>query len=339
MRHLFWRIVAGVAVHAAISLLPPTASAQTGTKPAPPPAPVTPQSPPSEEPASTPTAQEDPKPTAELPEPRMLFEQARSAYGDAAKIADLASISIKATLPLATGENVLDVESMRSGAFRFVQRGQEGLAVAVYFDGSIGWIAHSDGRYELIDDFTLERGRHQFNAMFPCWLMLFPEERFKSFETVEKSTFNDRDCYKVRLHDDVKNIQRFAHFDVEEKLMRGMTVTQDSPTGAISVQFKFNDWKEIEGVRMFTRVNIDQPNQPMVLTYTLIEFNTVSVETFDQPEQVNQMVRDREKQAAPSTADAGDPAPPADDQTPQEPLDDDGDVDFKDQGAPGAPSA
>jgi hypothetical protein len=286
---------------------PPPADPQTAPQP-PPSSPEEPPAPAGEKPEVGESA------VTPLPDAKQLIEESRAACGSPEKIAALTSVTIRAVLPLPTGENHLEIYCLRAGAFRFDQRGPEQPGVTVIFDGKVGWIVYSGTRHELIDEFRLERGRHQFNAMFPYWLVLFPEQRFKSFETVEKAPFNEHECYKVRLHEEEsRGVQRFAHFDVNEKLMRGMTVTQETAAGPVTVQFKFDQWQQIDDVKVFTRINIDQPNQPMVLTYTQVEFNTVDQAMFEQPAAVKEMVEKRD--APPPPPDAED-TPPASEESP-----------------------
>ena len=282
---------------------------------------VPPAQPPPQEPApkppEDPAQQATPAPAAlALPSPDQLIADCRSACGAPEKIASLKGVAIRASLPLPSGETYLEILSTRSGSFRFTQRGVEQPGVSVYFDGKVGWIVYSDTRRELIDEFTLQRGRHQFNAMFPFWHVMFPEERFQAMETIEKSQFNEHECFKVRLHDEEsRNMQRFAFFDVDEKLMRGMSVTQETPTGVVTVQFKFEEWASFEDVKVFTKLSIDQPTQPIVITYTHVEFNTVDESVFEQPPDVKEMVEKRDA-PPPPPVEIDDAEPTAPDEAP-----------------------
>lgn len=279
-----------------------------------------PQPPPPDLPTPPPADdQEQPQPApvpVPLPTPQQLIVEFRETCGDPEKIASLRSVSIKANLPLPTGETHFDVQSMRSGAFRFTQRGVQQPGVSVYFDGKNGWVEYSSSRRELIDDFTLQRARHQFNAMFPYWHVLFADERFHAMETLELTKFNEHECYKVRLHDEEsRNMQRFAYFDANEKIMRGTSVTQDTPTGPVAVEFKFDEWTQVEGVKVFTKLSIEQPTQPMMITYSHVEFNTVDPSLFQQPVDVQAMIAERD---APPPAPIPSDAPQSDDASPDD---------------------
>lgn len=212
------------------------------------------------------------------------------------------------------GQIVLTVKSLRNGAFHLVQRMSEipDSESTVVFDGKHGWVRMPTGEYQVVDKPLLESGRREFNILYPFWYIFDPEGRFKSFETVERTTFNEKDCYKVRLvAEGDEGLQRFGFYGVEDKRIEGMRISQETPLGPMQVDFAFRQWKEIDGRWLFTIMVVTRADQPSVdVVYTDITFNTVEDSAFAKPAEVITLIEQQEKPPALEPA-PGSENPPA----------------------------
>ncbi len=210
----------------------------------------------------------------------------------------------------------MELRSTRDGKFHITETGATapGAASVVVFDGKHGWSNTARG-YELLSEPQVAQLKDQFGMIFPFWVALNPDASFKTFKTTELTKLNEKDCYKVAVTVDGQSpFQHFGYFDVESKLLCGTGISQDGPMGTVAVNFRFGDWKEIDKLKTFSKITIDQPGQnPLDFAYTDIEVNKVDPAVFAQPDEVKELIKKQEAPpaAAPSTppTDAPPPAP------------------------------
>ena len=263
--------------------------------------------PPSSPPTTAPATQPQTTAPQNLPPAKQIIEASQAALGDPKVVNDVSSISSKATLHGPMGDVNFDLKTTRNGAFFLKQSlsNQPGFESTVCYDGKIGWMVGPDGRAQLVDEATLEQGRQQFRMLFPFWLVLHPTENFQSFETVDRVQYAGEDCYKVRLFSENEpDIQRFGYYDTDDSTIRGIGVVQESPMGPVNVDFVFSDWKEFDGVKMFTVMNVEQMGQQLKVDYTEIAFNKVDPSVFEPPPQVQELLKPKPAETQPQ------PAPP-----------------------------
>jgi hypothetical protein len=128
----------------------------------------------------------------------------------------------------------------------------------------------------------------------------------KSLTTVDQVKFGAFDCYKVSVIDN-KDQEQFVLFDVKDDLIRGMETNVAGQGPAI---VRFSEWKEAIGIKYFTKVEIEQMGMTMPLTFDEVKFNTLDASTFALPDEIKQMIKDRDTPATqPSTTPTAPAAP------------------------------
>lgn len=111
------------------------------------------------------------------------------------------------------------------------------------------------------------------------------ESRHKTMETLERTMFDGKECYKVKLvRKSGKEILQF--FDVKTGLLVGQQGKQESPMGAFDVTTSLDDYKEFDGVRTAAKTTVDLGILKQVLTIDSVEYDKVDDKVFALPPQI-----------------------------------------------------
>ena len=104
--------------------------------------------------------------------------------------------------------------------------------------------------------------------------------RYESMTTMEKTDFEGRPCYKVRL---VRRDggEEFEFYDVETGLKAGGITTRESPMGPITGTMIETDYKKFGTLRRPTTLKQTAMGLQQVITLTSIEYDKVDPATFD----------------------------------------------------------
>ena len=154
------------------------------------------------------------------------------------------------------------------------------------FDGTTAWsISPMTGPMIASEK---EREQKKFDADFHGELN--PEGRYKSLKTVEKTTFDNRECYKVSLvrHDGVED---FEFFDVATGLRAGRIVTRESPMGTITATQITGDYKKFGDVLLPTVTKQTMMGIQQIITITAVEYDKVQPTVFELPAPIKALVK------------------------------------------------
>ena len=111
----------------------------------------------------------------------------------------------------------------------------------------------------------------------------------ESLETVERTTLNDVDCYKVKVVWK-SGRESFDCYAVDSGLIVGMELKSTSPMGTMDVTVLVSDYKEFGGVLMPTRMTQLTMGQEQVFTISNVEFNGVDRAVFELPAEIKVLV-------------------------------------------------
>lgn len=135
------------------------------------------------------------------------------------------------------------------------------------FDGRAGWALNPMQGARVLEGKELEQTRE--SAGYAAILRQAPAVR--QAETVERTTLDGRDCWKLRL---TSASGRESHecYDVETGLLVGQWAKQESAMGAIEVTTVMREWKEFGGLRTATELRVQAAGQEQVLRIANMEF-------------------------------------------------------------------
>ena len=154
------------------------------------------------------------------------------------------------------------------------------------FDGKNGWTLSPMTGPMLLEGKQLEEKR--YDADF--FSELHDDSRYTAITTVERSDFEGRPCYKVKLVR--KNGgEDFEFYDVETGLKAGRIATRETPMGTITGTSVETDYKKFGNLLQPTTVKNTMMGMHQVITIASIEYDTVPPAAFDLPAEIKALVK------------------------------------------------
>jgi hypothetical protein len=225
---------------------------------------------------------------AELPAARAIIDRHIKEIGG--REAFLAQTSTHATgtvsLPAAglTGK----LEAYHAKPNKFLQRmSLPGIGdIEEGFDGAVGWSVSPLTGPTLLEGKLLDE--RKFDADF--FEDLKAADRYESITTVEKTTFEGRPVYKVRLQKKNGAVD-FEFYDAETGLKAGSISTRDSPMGPMEATTAFSDYKKFGSLLQPVTTKVSVMNTQMVMAITAVEYGSVDPGVFAVPAQIKALIK------------------------------------------------
>jgi hypothetical protein len=154
------------------------------------------------------------------------------------------------------------------------------------FDGKVGWTTSALTGPILFEGKQLEE--RAFDAEF--YDELKTPERYTSITTIEKTMFEERPVYKLRL---VKKTggEDIEFYDVETGLKAGGVATRESPMGAMQGTTSYTDYKKFGVLRQPSTLKMTTLNVQMVMSIAAIEYDRVDHAIFTPPAQIKALIK------------------------------------------------
>ena len=154
------------------------------------------------------------------------------------------------------------------------------------YDGKHGWTVNPMTGPMLLEGKQLEEKR--FDADFHG--ELHDDSRYQSITTLERSEFDGRQCYKLRL---VKKdgSEEFEFYDVATGLKAGRIATRETPMGSVTGTAVETDYKKFGKLLQPTTVKNTMMNMQQVITITSIEYDTVPASAFELPAEIRALIK------------------------------------------------
>ncbi len=154
------------------------------------------------------------------------------------------------------------------------------------FDGKIGWSLSPMTGPTLVQGKELEQKRFDSDFLSD----LHADTRYESMATVEKTDFEGRPCYKLRL---VRRGggEEFEFYDVETGLKAGGIMTRESPMGPITRTTIEADYKKFGPLLLPTTIKSTMMGVQQVITLTSVEYDKVDPATFEAPAPIKALLK------------------------------------------------
>lgn len=149
------------------------------------------------------------------------------------------------------------------------------------FDGEVAWSSNPMQGPRIIEGAELEQTMRQ--ADFDANLRF--DHLFPTMETVERAEVSGRPCYRVRMVA-TNGDESFGCFDVDTKLLLGMTSRTESEMGTIETSVELQDYRDFGGLKMPARTVMSVMGQEMVMTIRELDTNPVPESTFALPAEI-----------------------------------------------------
>jgi hypothetical protein len=111
-----------------------------------------------------------------------------------------------------------------------------------------------------------------------------------SSETVEKTTMNGKECYKVK-HTWKSGRTTHDCFDVSDGLLVSTTGKQTSAMGEMEVTQFFSEYKDMGGIKRATVMTGQVMGQELKTTLTSWEWDTVKAEDVEPPADIKALLK------------------------------------------------
>jgi hypothetical protein len=158
--------------------------------------------------------------------------------------------------------------------------------IASGFDGSHGWSLSP-----LLGP-MLQVGKELEQAKFDADFYgdLRDPKRYRSMKTVEKTTFDNRSCYKVSMVRE-DGSEDFDFYDVATGLRAGSSNTRETPMGSVKTTSIEGDYKKFGNLLLATSVVQQIMGVEQKISLATIEFDKVQPSAFDLPEQIKALIK------------------------------------------------
>jgi hypothetical protein len=252
--------------------------------PAPAPAPKT-----TPAPATAPKAKETTKADqANLPSARSIVDRHITAVGGKAAILAHSSSRATGTFTVASAGMTGAIEVFAAKPDKsMVKISIPGVGEVVEaYDGKNGWTMSAMTGPMLLEGKQLEEKR--FDTDF--FGELHDSSRYESMTTVERTDFDGRPCYKVRLVRKGGG-EDFEFYDVDTGLKAGRIATRETPMGTVTGTSTEGDYKKFGNLLQPTTVKNTMMGVQQLITITTIEYDNVSPSVFEPPAQIQALIK------------------------------------------------
>jgi hypothetical protein len=154
------------------------------------------------------------------------------------------------------------------------------------YDGTVGWEISPMTGPSLLEGKQL--AEKAFDADY--YDELHEEGRYTTMQTVERTTFDGRECYKVRL---VRKDggEDFEFYDVSSGLKAGTTTTRETSMGRLSLTAVEADYRKFGKLLQPTKLKMTTMGMEQVMRVASMEFDTVPDSVFEPPANIKALLK------------------------------------------------
>jgi hypothetical protein len=266
--------VAGLTVTAVLTFAPVVASAQApaAEKPA----------------AQLPKAPAGEAPKGPLPSARTILDRHIAAIGGKEAVLSHSSTKATGTFSVASAGMSGSLEVIAAKPDKsMVKINIPGVGeILEGFDGKNGWTLSPMTGPMLLEGKQLEEKK--YDADF--FSELHDDSRYASITTVERTDFEGRPCYKVKLVR--KNGgEDFEFYDVETGLKAGRIATRETPMGTITGTSVETDYKKFGNLLLPSTVKNTMMGMQQLITIASVEYDAVPPAAFDPPAEIKALIK------------------------------------------------
>jgi hypothetical protein len=154
------------------------------------------------------------------------------------------------------------------------------------YDGTNGWTVSPMTGPMVLEGKQLEDKK--FDTDF--YSELHDEGRYASMTTMERTEFDGRPCYKIRLVRK-SGSEDFEFYDVKTGLKAGRTATRETPMGAMTGTSVESDYKKFGKLLVPTTIKNSIAGVQQLITIETIQFDQVSPAMFQPPAEIKALIK------------------------------------------------
>jgi len=226
--------------------------------------------------------------SAQLPDAERILARYIDALGGEAALRKHSFRYHKSTLSMPAQGITMSMEAFAAPPDLYVSRMEmPGMGtVRSGYDGKVAWTIHPATGPMLLEGTALEQQRQQVNFYDP----LDRDRYIKAMETLERTDFQGRSCYKVKV---VTNWGEEYHeyYDTETGLLAGLVRKQETPMGAIESTVIIDEYREVGGVKLATKLRTLAMGMEQIVTVDSTSFEKFDTSVFDPPPEIKALVK------------------------------------------------
>jgi hypothetical protein len=154
------------------------------------------------------------------------------------------------------------------------------------FDGTYGWTESPMTGPMLLEGKQLEEKR--FDSEFHGEIR--SEDRYASMTTLERTTFEGRECYKVRLVRKTGG-EDIEFYDVATGLKAGSITTRESQMGTVTGTQVTGEYRKFGNLLHPTVVKSQMAGIEQTITITAVEYDAVPPSMFEAPAAIKALIK------------------------------------------------
>jgi hypothetical protein len=240
--------------------------------------------------APAPAPAQKPAPAAaELPDGREIINRHLKAIGGRDAVLGHKSLHVKGTLSIPSSgiTGPIEISAAANPNRVIVKTLVPGIGeIMEGFDGSHGWMLSPMTGPMLKVNKELTQAR--LDADF--YSELRDPKTYPTVKTVEKTTFDGRQCYKVQLQR-VDGIEDFDFYDAATGLRAGSINTRETPMGQMTVTTVSGGYKKFGNMLVPTTQSQKIMQIEQTITVSSIEFDKVDPAVFTPPDAIKALIK------------------------------------------------
>jgi len=153
------------------------------------------------------------------------------------------------------------------------------------YDGTVAWMSNPMQGASLITGPQFDAQREESNP--DNYSRMTPS--IVTSETVEKTTLNNKECYKVKH---TWKSGRISHdcFGVADGMIVWTQTKTPTQMGEIEITTTFDGYKDFGGIKRATTTTMDQGGTQIIITLQSWEWDTVDPKEFELPPEIKALV-------------------------------------------------
>lgn len=228
------------------------------------------------------------QPEVKLPTARSIIDRHIKEIGGREAILALSSTHATGTISLPGPGLTGKLEVFHAKPNKALQRmSLPGIGdVEEAFDGKVGWSLSPMTGPTLIDGKQLEE--RAFDGDF--YEELKSPQRYTSITTVERTTFEARPVYKIRL---VKKTggEDIEFYDMDTGLRAGLISTRESPMGPMQSTVILGEYKKFGPLMQPTTMKVNMMGTQMIMSISTVEYDKVDPSVFAPPAPIKALIK------------------------------------------------
>jgi hypothetical protein len=144
------------------------------------------------------------------------------------------------------------------------------------YDGARGWTKKPAEALKAVVGPELEQLRDESVFDFD----LHPDSLYRSMTVVEKSRFENRECWLLQLVSRTGRV-REEYYDVETGLFAGQVFRRATAQGDVTVRIIASKYRLYDGIRIPSRLSIRSAGVEQIVTVIGVEHNRVNASVFE----------------------------------------------------------